>query len=244
MYDAFQVRVSSLPTLWFDEGIVASAGAVQIERRTAVAARVVCISRAIGACADEIADEVAKELGFQRVDEEIVAQAAARHQNLKPADVADVERRRSIVARVLDDMGRSGGIGGYVPDPGVVPHRSDDLRSLIQDAVIDRAAQGNVVIVAHAASYALDKRDDVLRVLVTGSPSVRASRIAAAETMSTSDAARAIRKSDAARADYLKRFYEIKRESPEHYDLVVSTDVLTPSQSADLVVQAARSIRT
>jgi cytidylate kinase len=244
MYDALQVRVSSLPTLRFDEGIVASAGAVQIERRTAVAARVVCISRAIGACADEIADEVAKELGFQRVDEEIVAQAAARHQNLNPADVADVERRRSIVARVLDDMGRSGGIGGYVPDPGVVPHRSDDLRSLIQDAVIDRAAQGNVVIVAHAASYALDKRDDVLRVLVTGSPSVRAGRIAAAESMSTSDAARAIRKSDAARADYLKRFYEIKRELPEHYDLVVSTDVLTPSQSADLVVQAARSIRT
>ena len=71
------MRVSSLPTLRFDEGIVASAGAVQIERRTAVAARVVCISRAIGACADEIADEVAKELGFQRVDEEIVAQAAA-----------------------------------------------------------------------------------------------------------------------------------------------------------------------
>ena len=73
---------------------------------------------------------------------------------------------------------------------------------------------------------------------------VRAARIAAAESMSTSDAARAIRKSDAARADYLKRFYEIKRELPEHYDLVVSTDVLTPSQSADLVVQAARSIRT
>lgn len=214
-----------------------------IERRTQVGARVVCISRAIGACADEIADEVATDLGFQRVDEEIVAQAAAR-QNLKPADVADVERRRSIVARVLEDMGRSGGVAGYVPDPGGVPHRSDDMRSLIQEAILDRAARGNVVIVAHAASYALDKRDDVLRVLVTGSPSVRASRIATRESMSTRDAAKAIRKSDAARADYLKRFYEIKRELPEHYDLVISTDVLGPSQSAALVVQAARSLRT
>jgi hypothetical protein len=212
-------------------------------REKRVGARVVCISRAIGACADEIADEVAKELGFQRVDEEIVAQAAAR-QSLKPAEVADVERRRSMVARILEEMGRSGGAAGYMPDPGTVPHRSEDLRSLIQEAIVDRATQGSVVIVAHAASYALGERDDVLRVLVTGSPSVRAGRIAEAESISTGDAGKEIGKSDAARADYLKRFYEIKRELPEHYDLVVSTDVLNPSQCAALITQAARSIRT
>ena len=49
-----------------------------------MSARVICMSRAIGADADVIATLVAEELGFRRVDEEIVARAAER-QNLDPA---------------------------------------------------------------------------------------------------------------------------------------------------------------
>jgi cytidylate kinase len=49
-----------------------------------------------------------------------------------------------------------------------------------------------------------------------------------------------VRDSDAARAEYIRRFYEIERELPAHYDLVVNTDVLTPEQAADVVAYAAK----
>ena len=44
---------------------------------------------------------------------------------------------------------------------------------------------------------------------------------------------------DAARRDYLRRFYSIRSELPTHYDLVVNTDTFTVEQAANLVVQAA-----
>jgi len=51
---------------------------------------------------------VADELGFVYVDNEIVVQAAARA-GVGPADVADAERRRSLIMRALDAIAQGGG---------------------------------------------------------------------------------------------------------------------------------------
>jgi cytidylate kinase len=96
-----------------------------------------------------------------------------------------------------------------------------------------------VVIASHAASIALAKRNDTLRVLVTASPETRGERFAETRGLSERDAAREIRSSDAGRADYLRRFYGIEAEEPTIYDLVVSTDRLTPEAAAEIVVFAA-----
>jgi cytidylate kinase len=112
------------------------------------------------------------------------------------------------------------------------------VRALIRETIEQTAAKGNVVIVAHAASHALPQGPDALRVLVTASPETRAKRLAEVEGVDESDAARAVKDSDAARRDYLKRFYGVE-ELPTHYDLVVNTDGLTFDQAADLVLAAA-----
>ena len=48
-----------------------------------------------------------------------------------------------------------------------------------------------------------------------------------------------LKRSDAGRADYIKRFYSIAAELPTHYDLVINTDKLSPEQAARLIVEAA-----
>jgi cytidylate kinase len=53
------------------------------------------------------------------------------------------------------------------------------------------------------------------------------------------EATRLIKKSDAARADYLKRFHGVAVELPIHYDLVLNTDALTAEQTAALIALAA-----
>jgi len=95
-----------------------------------------------------------------------------------------------------------------------------------------------VVIVAHAASFALAERD-VLRVLVTASDATRAERVATTKGIDTSAAAKMIKLDDDERADYIKRFYKIDRELPTHFDLIINTDVLTPERAADVVLSAA-----
>jgi cytidylate kinase len=109
---------------------------------------------------------------------------------------------------------------------------------LIRETIEQTAAQGKVVIVAHAASYALPEGPDALRVLVTASPETRSKRLAEAEGLDESGGSRAVKESDAARRDYIKRFYGVE-ESPTHYDLVVNTDVLSFDDAAELVASAA-----
>jgi cytidylate kinase len=202
---------------------------------------VVCISRAHGARGEEVGRLVAERLGFQYVDEEIVAEAAAKG-GVSPADVADEERRKSALSRLVREIGRSVatdsfGISGMAKKTeGAAPA---EIRGLIQAAIEETAARGDVVIVAHAASFALSPSAHVLRVLVTASPESRAERLTESLGFDPETAQRAIEDSDVARADYLRRFYRVDEEQPTHYDLVVNTGSLSPERAADLVVLAA-----
>src|SRR5919198_4322504 len=99
--------------------------------------RVICISGTEGAGAADIAEAAAARLGFRVVDEEIVARAA-REAGVDPGVVADVERRRSFVARLLDDLGptstlATAGFTGVMPAADDLS--SDDLRALVRAAI-------------------------------------------------------------------------------------------------------------
>jgi len=207
-----------------------------------MARTVVCISHAAGAGGEEVGRLVAERLGFLYVNEEIVARAAAKG-GLDAADVADEERRKSLAARALNAIAQGGGEAWTLGAVGPLSSReeldSDDIRSLIRETIEQTASRGKAVIVAHAASYAIGHGDGVLRVLVTASPETRTTRVAEAEGLDQAGAARVLKESDAGRADYLKRFYDVREESPTHYDLVLNTDALSIQQAADLIARGA-----
>ena len=196
-------------------------------------ARVVCISRVDAAGGAAVGSLVAKRLGYRYVDEEIVEQAAEKA-GADPEDVADVEQRKSRLLRFIEDLGH------FAPEADVSGTRvsGESHRQLIQDVIVEVAEQGDAVIVAHAASHALAGHGGVLRVLLTASAEARA-RDAAGRGLRLEEAERAVRDSDAARADYLKRFYGLDDELPSQYDIVVNTERIGPEQAADLIVVAA-----
>jgi cytidylate kinase len=204
---------------------------------------VVCISRPDGAGGATVGRLAAERLGFDYVDEAIVSSAAAKG-GIAPGDVADEEQRKSALSRIVREIGRTAGPDSYgfagLSTPYLEGLTPDAVRSLIQDAIEETASGGNVVIVSHAASIALKARPNVLRVLVTASPETRARRLSEARGLDLEDAWKTIRDADAARADYLRRFYGVQSELPTHYDLVVNTDTLSVEQAVDLVAQAAR----
>lgn len=201
-------------------------------------ARVVAISRELGAGGERVGALVATGLGYRYVDEGIVAEAAAKG-NVSPAEIADAERRRSLVLRLIEGLGRTSPSAYAVPLTALGgPANEETYQELIRAVIRETAAQGGAVIVAHAASLALADRRHVLRVLVTASPDVRAQRVAAAGDLERGEATRLVKSSDTERRSYFKRFYGV-RELPTQYDLVVNTDVLSFEQASRLVVQAA-----
>jgi cytidylate kinase len=212
-----------------------------------VAAGVVCISRSVAAGGEEIGRLVAERLGYRYVDEEIVVRAAER-QGLDVRDVASAEQRKSWLARFFDTTGGGGrepemsGFGTLGSLAAGEGGSNEVYRALIKDAIVETAERGAVVIVAHAASYALTGREGILRVLVTASPSVRSRRLAETRELDEQAAAKAIKESDAARASYLKRFYDVDHELPTHYDVVINTDGLDSNQAAAILSHAAEAV--
>ena len=186
-------------------------------------ATVVCISHTDGADGRAVGGLVADRLGFRLADDAIVV-AAARAEGLLPESVSYAEDREA--GRTIEvDFGRV--------------ERTETLRELIRAAVHETADEGAVVIVAHAASYALAGREGVLRVLVTASPETRVSRMAGAGGLDKKEAAKRLADSDKGRAVYLERFYKVHHELPSDYDLVLNTDRLTADEAVAIIVGTA-----
>ena len=70
--------------------------------------------------------------------------------------------------------------------------------------------------------------------LVTASPETRVARLMALGRGTTA-AHRLIEESDASRADFLRRFYQLEEETPTHYDLIINTDHISAEAAADMI---------
>ena len=190
---------------------------------------------------------VADSLGYRLVDEEILQQAA-ESSGVSVDELADAERRTKVIYGLLRNLTIAGGAAGVMSPGGSAAvdigsgADSKSLRGLIQKSIHETAAQGDVVIVSHAASYAMSGSDDVLRVLVTASPETRADRTGEAASLDSKKAAKVVADSDAARAAYLKRFYGVGGELSTHYDLALNSDSLSIELMSDIVTRAATAV--
>jgi cytidylate kinase len=205
-----------------------------------MASKAVCISRTLGAHGEEVGHAVAEALDFRYVDNEIITWAAERA-GVSPNAVAQNEVTQPLLMRILEAISKA------PVDPQMMVEQAThpvDLTSayedLIEQVIVETGQQGNVVIVAHGASIPLAQVPDVLRVLVTASAETRTDRVAADQGIEPKDAKRAVEESDKERERYFERIYELNRELPTHYDLVVNTDSLSPAQAAQIVAHAAK----
>ncbi len=182
---------------------------------------VITIARTLGAGGEELGKTLAEEFGKRYVDSEILDRAA-QLAGVTTNEVARVEGRKGIMQRILENLAKSGGGFGEFPAATTL-YETPGYEELIVDVIRETAAEGNAVIVAHGAAIPLARMEGVLRVLVTASPETRASRLVT-EAHGELRAKKLVEDSDAARADFFRRFYNLDAEQPTHYDIVVNTD--------------------
>jgi len=218
--------------------------------------RIICFSGTDGSDAAQVASAVANQLGWRAVNEEVVARAAGEA-GVGLEALAEVERRKSILAKLVDrftqpasvtpdllmsasNPATAAAIGVSLPrQAGSQQLDGDELRGLIRSAIDEIARAGEVVFVAHAASQALAGREGVLRVLVTASVPTRSARLAESLQIDAREAEQRVKKGDENRAHYLNSFYGIEHELPTHYDLVVNTDTLVPQEAGAMIAALA-----
>jgi cytidylate kinase len=205
---------------------------------------VITINYQVGCGGHRIGEALAERLGYEVVDREIVQRVA---QQLKiseaTARVWD-EHVESLVTRALT-LFSTVGDAGYVP-PVTNPDTIVDERAYFQTAraVIEAAARTqNVVIIGHAANFALAGRPDVLHLYLYAPVEQRVATMMAREGIDRSEAARRIGRLDHDRAQYAKRWYHVDWQDPLSYDLMLNTASVPPEQVVEIVVRAASQLK-
>jgi cytidylate kinase len=178
----------------------------------------ITISRQLGSYGDEVGQAIANRLNYRLVSREVINRAAAR------AQVPEV------ALATIDDLG----LLGLNPTPRAQRAYHQAVRELIQEL----AAEGNVVIIGRAGQVILGNNPKVLHVKVIAPASLRAERIAREQNIPIRSAQEQIKASDQTRKDYLRRYYRVRWDDPELYDLIINTTRLTPEEAACLICQA------
>lgn len=182
---------------------------------------VVTISRQLGSLGDEVAHAVATQLNYEIIGRELINQAAVQ---AKVPEVALAE---------IDDLG----LLGLRPTPESIQAYHDSISVLMQELV----ASGNVVIVGRAGQVILRDYPQVLHIKVIAPESVRFQRVAQQQKTTIECAQAQVQTSDHTRKKYLKKYYQVRWDDPQLYDLIINTARLTPQQAACLICQALTS---
>jgi cytidylate kinase len=209
-----------------------------------MAASVVTFSIQVGSGGSAISRAVAERLGYRFYDWEIISQAA-QEAGVSPEvlAVATSERRPSFIERVLGrlagfDVEDDASAAGLAASPNLLT--SEDYRQFIEHVVQELGSQGDAVIVNRAGQVLLSNIPGVFRVLIFGSPEVRAQRFAASQGREITEVRKMLADSDRQRGEYLKRVYRIDWLACTNYDIAINTDTIDQDLATDMIVTASR----
>lgn len=184
---------------------------------------IVAISREMGSGGYEVAAAVAKALGFEYVDREILLHAARAHDvsEEKITDVAD--RHLSLWERFDEEKRR------YL--------------TFIEAAYYAFAEKGSLVTAGRGGPFFLRGVSHALRVRIIAPFEVRVRRVMKRETLDHKTACAKVKNYDremVGRIDYL---FGLDWTLPENYDLVINTETDAWDFYTDLLVAVARHSR-
>ncbi len=185
----------------------------------------ICISREVGAGAEDIARLVGQKLGWKVYDHELI-EAIAHRMNVPLDDV-----------RVLDELAPS------VVQDWLLPLREEYYAP--QEAYLDHLAKlieaigraGESILVGRGAGYMLP-RESTLSVRVIAPLKVRALRLAERMGVSVRTARRAARDLDRRHLQFDRTMYRARSNDPHNYDMVLDSHSLGLAIAAEVIAHA------
>lgn len=200
----------------------------------------VTISRQYGSGGSEIAERVAKALGWHLYDNAVVDEVA-RRLGMSVADVsAREERVPSLPERIASAMAL--GMPEVMPTVADLAMQPSEERIVaMTKRVMGEAVQaGPAVLVGRGAQCMLAARADALHVYCYAPREALESYAITNLGVSPDDAARVVAENNSQREQYVKRHWKRDWRDLANYHLCVNTAWLGLDGSAELIVQLAR----
>lgn len=193
--------------------------------------RVITIARSYGSGGRKMGRLLAKELGYEYYDREILRIASDESGISEELFRQEDEKQHIPLFRIAREV--------YTGE--VIPPDSDDFISnenlfRYQAKIIrELAATRNCVIVGRCANFILRGRDNVLNVFVTAPVVDCVRRVMETDGLNLEEAEKRIKKIDKRRADYFKYFTGRQWQDAALYDLCLNTGHMSEQKCVDIV---------
>lgn len=201
---------------------------------------IVTISRQYGSGGSEVAEQVAKLLGWELLDNEVVDAVASRL-GLSVAEVkAREERAPSLVERLSSALAL--GSQEWVSPAAASKGTTDEQMLEVTRHIVDEAvSRGPVVIVGRGAQAMLSSRKDALHVFCYAPRKALIARSMERDKVGAEEAARLVDETNKRRREWVKLHFNREWPANDDYDLSVNTARLGIQGAVELIAQAAKS---
>ena len=192
---------------------------------------IITINRDVGAGGHTVGQRVAKELGIEFYDRDII-KAAVKESGMDPEEVAQVDEeinRASLFLRMIS--------------PAAYVDQHNSIHSIEVRFIVERALKESCVILGRCADDILEKAGiPSLNVFLHASTIHRAARVS--ELIGTKDPSviqKKMQKLEAARRAYYEQFTGKKWGDSRNYTLSLDTGFLGYDLAVQMIVDAARN---
>src|SRR5437773_3519471 len=205
---------------------------------------VITITRQYASGGSDVAHRVARELGWDVIDNEFVDEVA-RRAGLPPDAVAQRDERvpgllerlaRTLAAGSPEAFIATAGASGGEPPP---PDEAAIVR-LTERVIAEAAAHGRIVLVGRGAQAVLAQRPDALHAYVVAPKPWRVKLAVERLGVNPAEVEKVVDETDRQRDQYVRTYYGRHRQDVVNYDMVLNTEKLGIDGAAALVVAEVR----
>ena len=179
---------------------------------------IVAISDTLGSRGDEMGRELARRLGWQFADREIIAKAAEQFGEAVGELHQVTEERPSLWERFTDSKRR------YL--------------LYLEASVFELAARDRVVIVGHGAAIMLREIRHALRARVSAPERARVERVRQLQGLTEQASLDAVRDSDSERAARMRYLYQVDMDDAFLYDVTINSERVDIAEGVRILAEA------
>ena len=194
--------------------------------------KIITIGREFGAGGGEIGKRVAKEMGVEYYDKDIIFKTVMAAQNLTPEQV------RRWDERVPKNFGFTQSLFDFYNKP-----LEEELWQAQRDAIRELANKESCVIVGRNGDYILREFDHCLNVFIHAGFQWRVKRMTGMmDGKSEEQIAGDVKAVDKARKKYCEYYTKCAYGDARNYDLTLNTEKLGIDKAVELILAAAEGI--
>lgn len=200
---------------------------------------VITISRLYGSGGSEVAELVAKELGWSLLDNAVIDAVAARLGISREEVAAREERVPSLVQRLAEAL-RLGSQDWLAPLGDKRTPTDEQLVEVTHRIVEEAIARGPLVLVGRGAQEMLAQRADALHVFCYAPRGALIARSMQRDRLDEEAASKLVDETNARREQWIKKHWNRSWREHSQYHLSVNTDWLGIAGAVELICFAAR----